>query len=72
VVKLDKGGFSVSTGSACSSGKEKPSHVLRAMGASPEESSRMLRFSSGWQTTENDWNQLLDGILKVHTELGQP
>src|SRR5205085_7603077 len=43
VVKLDKAGFAVSTGSACASGKEKPSHVLSAMGFAAEQSSRMLR-----------------------------
>jgi len=66
VVKLDKLGFAVSTGSACSSGKEEPSHVIAAMGYSPTEAGRVLRFSSGWETTEEDWNALLDGLQKVH------
>ena len=67
VVKLDKLGFAVSTGSACSSGKEEPSHVIAAMGYSPHEAGRVLRFSSGWETTEADWNALLEGLEKVHT-----
>jgi cysteine desulfurase len=66
VVKLDKLGFAVSTGSACSSGKEEPSHVIAAMGYSPHESSRVLRFSSGWDTTEEDWQALLEALQKVH------
>lgn len=66
VVKLDKAGFPVSTGSACSSGKEKPSHVLNAIGYSSDDSSRMLRFSSGWQTTKQDWNQLADAVVNVN------
>jgi cysteine desulfurase len=65
VVKLDKLGFAVSTGSACASGREEPSHVLRAMGYSPHQASRVLRFSSGWNTTEGDWNALLDGLASV-------
>jgi cysteine desulfurase len=69
VVKLDKGGFAVSTGSACASGKEKPSHVLNAMGYAPDQSSRMLRFSSGWATGEEEWNQLLEGIIAVHSAM---
>ena len=66
VVKLDKLGFAVSTGSACSSGKEEPSHVIAAMGYAPHEAGRVLRFSSGWDTTEDHWNALLEGLQKVH------
>jgi cysteine desulfurase len=69
VVQLDKLGFAVSTGSACSSGKEKPSHVLLAMGCAPEKADRMLRFSAGWETTEQDWDRLLDAIKEAHAEL---
>jgi cysteine desulfurase len=66
VVKLDKLGFAVSTGSACSSGKEEPSHVIAAMGYSPHEAGRVLRFSAGWETTEDHWQALLEGLQKVH------
>jgi cysteine desulfurase len=69
VVVLDRLGFAVSTGSACSSGKEKPSHVLLAMGIEPGAAGRVLRFSSGWQTTRKDWALLLDGILSAASEL---
>jgi cysteine desulfurase len=65
VVKLDKLGYAVSTGSACASGREEPSHVLAAMGYATEEASRVLGFSSGWETTEADWHSLLQGLLKV-------
>ena len=53
VVKLDKLGVAVSTGSACSSGKEEPSPVLLAMGYAPEQAGRVLRFSSGWPTSSS-------------------
>jgi cysteine desulfurase len=66
VVKLDKLGFAVSTGSACSSGKEAPSHVLSAMGFSAADAGRVLRFSAGWETTREDWEKLLEGLRKVH------
>jgi cysteine desulfurase len=70
VVQLDKLGFAVSTGSACASGKEKPSHVLLAMGCDPAKADRMLRFSAGWETTENDWKMLLEAIKAAFAELG--
>jgi len=65
VVALDKAGFAVSTGSACASGKEKPSHVLEAMGYSPALASRVLRFSSGWSTAKAEWDELLAGLKDV-------
>lgn len=69
VVQLDKLGFAVSTGSACASGKEKPSHVLTAMGCDPVKADRMLRFSAGWETTEADWRALLEGVKAAFAEL---
>lgn len=69
VVKLDKLGLAVSTGSACASGKEKPSHVLTAMGYSPEEASRALRFSAGWNTTAEDWDTLFTALVRAVEEL---
>lgn len=71
VVKLDKLGFAVSTGSACASGKEQPSHVLAAMGYRPDESDRMLRFSAGWETTGEDWTALLAAIQQAAKELAR-
>jgi cysteine desulfurase len=70
VVKLDKAGVAASTGSACASGKEKPSHVLAAMGLTDEEAGRVVRFSSGWETTETEWQELLAIIERIHAELG--
>lgn len=65
VVKLDRLGFSVSSGSACSSGKEQPSHVMAAMGYSGEASDRTVRFSSGWDTTPQDWDALLEAVRQT-------
>lgn len=66
VVKLDKAGFAVSTGSACASGREEPSHVLAAMGYAPTDTARVLRFSSGWETTGEDWAALAAALSRVH------
>jgi cysteine desulfurase len=69
LTKLDKAGFAVSTGSACTTGKEEPSHVLAAMNFKAAEAHRVLRFSSGWETTEADWDALLHALVKVHAEV---
>ncbi len=54
VIALDLKGLAVSTGAACSSGAIEPSHVLTAMGVSPERARGSLRFSLGKQNTEED------------------
>jgi cysteine desulfurase len=69
VTRLDKAGFAVSTGSACTTGKEEPSHVLTAMGFKASEVAHVLRFSSGWETTAADWEALEEGIVKVFAEV---
>jgi len=54
VIALDLKGLAVSTGAACSSGAIEPSHVLTAMGLSPDRARASLRFSLGKQNTADD------------------
>ncbi len=68
VIRLDKAGFAVSTGSACTTGKEEPSHVLSAMGFKAALAVRSVRYSAGWETTEADWDALIAALGKVHAE----
>ncbi|MEH2627317.1 cysteine desulfurase [Bradyrhizobium sp. AZCC 1719] len=71
VISFDLSGISVSSGSACSSGKVQPSHVLAAMGFSGELAQGAVRLSLGWSTTETDidlvleaWRKLADALLR--------
>ena len=59
VIALDLKGVAVSTGAACSSGAIEPSHVLTAMGISPDRARASLRFSIGKQNTGEDVDLLL-------------
>ncbi len=62
VIALDLKGVAVSTGAACSSGAIEPSHVLTAMGLSPDRARASIRFSLGKQNTAADVDLLL-GLL---------
>jgi cysteine desulfurase len=71
VIGFDLGGIAVSSGSACSSGKVQPSHVLAAMGFGRELAEGAVRLSLGWSTSEADidlaleaWRKLADVLLK--------
>jgi len=59
LIILDLAGVSLSSGSACSSGKVKRSHVLAAMGVDPAMSEGALRASLGWTTCEADIDQFI-------------
>ena len=59
VMALDLAGVMVSSGSACSSGKVKVSHVLSAMDKG-ELAGQAIRVSGGWATTEEDWDRFAD------------
>ena len=62
---LDLKGISVSSGSACSSGKVGPSHVLAAMGVAPELGESALRLSVGWSSSMEEIEAYLEGFGEV-------
>jgi cysteine desulfurase len=75
VIGFDLEGIAVSSGSACSSGKVQPSHVLEAMGFGPGPAKGAVRLSLGWSTTEADvdrcleaWRKLANALLKGNDE----
>jgi cysteine desulfurase len=72
VISLDLKGVAVSTGSACSSGSMEPSHVLTAIGKTPDEAHGSLRFSLSSMNTEEDVDyivSILPGIVERLREL---
>ena len=60
LMALDLAGVAVSSGSACSSGKVAPSHVLAAMGATAAEAQAALRISTGWASGQDDYTRFLE------------
>ncbi len=71
LTRLSRRGFSISTGSACSSGKEGSSVVVTALGASEAELKRVVRVSSGWDTSAEDWSALAVAFGEVFDELNR-
>ena len=59
LMRLDLAGVALSSGSACSSGKVKSSHVLAAMGVDDTLARRALRISLGWSTQADDVIQFM-------------
>jgi cysteine desulfurase len=71
VIGFDLAGVAVSSGSACSSGKVQPSHVLQAMGFTDKTAQGAVRLSLGWSTSEADidccleaWRKLASALLR--------
>ena len=65
VIALDLEGVAVSSGSACSSGKVAPSHVLRAMGVPAERAKGAIRLSLGWESAKSDLDLFLGAWRSV-------
>jgi cysteine desulfurase len=65
VIGFDLAGIAVSSGSACSSGKVQPSHVLEAMGFGRELAQGAVRLSLGWSTCEADIDHCLEAWRKL-------
>jgi len=65
VIGFDLAGIAVSSGSACSSGKVQPSHVLEAMGFGRELARGAVRLSLGWSTCEADIDRCLEAWRKL-------
>ena len=69
MVALDLNGIGVSRGSACASGAQKPSHVLKAMKVDEQVINNHLRFSFGWTTQNGDGIKFAEIVKKTIKEL---
>lgn len=65
LLRLDLAGIAASSGSACASGSLEPSHVLTAIGLSPETARGSLRMTLGAGTTEKE----IDEVIRVLPEI---
>ncbi|MBR1803189.1 MAG: cysteine desulfurase NifS [Clostridia bacterium] len=65
LLKLDEVGICASSGSACSTGSEAPSHVLTAIGLKPELAQGALRITFGKDNTVEDVNYLVNKIVQI-------
>ena len=65
LMNLDLMGIAVSSGSACSASSLKPSHVLLAMGRSSKDAFNAIRFSIGYDNTEEE----IDYVLKILVDI---
>ena len=68
---LEKAGFLLSAGSACSTGKTSISEVLLALGVDAVIAGRVLRISAGAETTAEDWQALADALLVTYKLLNE-
>jgi cysteine desulfurase len=69
LLNLDLEGICASTGSACSSASLEPSHVLLALGLSPEQAHGSLRFTLGRENSEEDIERVLDILPGIIAKL---
>lgn len=63
--KLDKKGICISTGSACSSGRAAPSHVLMSIGLSKKLANGSIRITLGDDNTKEDIDYLVESLVEI-------
>ncbi len=68
VMAMDLAGVSISAGSACSSGKVTPSHVLKAMGVQEDIADCAIRVSLGWASTQEDVDRFVAAWAAHYTK----
>lgn len=66
---LDMAGVAVSTASACQAGHKGPSHVLTAMGYTPDEARNSIRFSLGCESTPDDIDYVIEILPPIIKKL---
>lgn len=69
VTRMNRKGYALATGAACSTGKLKGSDGLKAMGYSRDERGRVVRISAGWWTAPEEWQGLGEALLETWQEL---
>lgn len=69
VGKLDRAGFAVASGAACSSANPEPSHVLSAMGVAPDIARGAVRVSLGYATTKKEIEDFLNTLRATAVSL---
>jgi cysteine desulfurase len=65
MMELDEAGIQCAVGSACSASSDEPSHVLKAIGFTDQQTQSSLRFTMGRSTTEADVRQTVKTLAKL-------
>ncbi len=71
ILNMDLGGIAVTSGSACTSGSVKPSHVLLAMGRDVETAQATIRFSFGRFTTEEEIDYAFEVLKRTINRINE-
>ena len=69
LLRLDLAGIAASSGSACTAGSQKTSHVLKAIGLTEEEAKGSLRLTTGPENTEEEIDKAVRAVKQIVEDL---